>query len=486
MVPVKPEHSAGLGSTSTKGFLLSVGGYPPPLNAFFSAYNLQTGSWTNLTTPSPYTGLEGHTAVADPATGLVYVMGGFYNTPKVGNLLTVFDPKTAAVMQRMEATDANNMTGGSAVWSTRRKTLLLFEGSRAVGTGEVKGIVQTAIREYDTTVGQWRTFETKGTFPSPRLDACAVESDDGSKIILFGGATDANVILNTIHILDVDSAQWTQGQPAPAVRTQMACAYHSEIFIAFGGTSNQTAGLYSNQPIVYDVSKNQWVEYYSPSTNSTGAGIGAGIGAGTGADDGGSTESSQKSNMGLIIGASLGVAVVCAVVLGYMVQKRRRVRKAVERDARTAALLSNGEDHYSDRRQTIHKKIAGDINSNSNDNNWVLATAEHYAAKQTVGEPQALGSVEMGLQQSDRIPRSPHSTPDKKGEPKSSLGGRTVGRDGKGSFTTAASAEKAISFVKRESPSSISPTSARRSPHTAIGAVYSDSRLEDVVVPRAK
>ena len=163
MVPVKPEHSAGLGSASTNGFLLSVGGYPPPLNAFFSAYNIQTGKWTNLTTPSPYTGIEGHTAVVDPATGLVYVMGGFYNNNlqpnlKVGNLLMVFDPKAAVVMQRVEATDANNMTGGSAVWSTRRKTVLLFEGSRAVVTGDVKGIVQTAVREYDTTVGQWKTF----------------------------------------------------------------------------------------------------------------------------------------------------------------------------------------------------------------------------------------------------------------------------------------------------------------------------------------
>lgn len=163
MVPVKPEHSAGLGSVSTKGFLLSVGGYPPPLNAFFSAYNLQTGTWTNLTTPSPYAGLEGHTAVADPATGLVYVMGGFYNNnpepnPKVGNLLTVFDPKTATVVSKEPATDANNMTGGSAVWSTRRNTVLLFEGSRAVGTGDVKGIVQTAVQEYDTATRQWKTF----------------------------------------------------------------------------------------------------------------------------------------------------------------------------------------------------------------------------------------------------------------------------------------------------------------------------------------
>jgi hypothetical protein len=163
MVPVRPEHSAGLGSTSTKGFLLSVGGYPTPFNAFFSAYNLQTGTWTNLTTESPYTGLEGHTAVSDPATGRVYIMGGYYNNkplpnPKIGNLLTVFDPNTATVVSNFAATDANNMTGASALWSSRRKTVLLFEGSRAVNTGDVKGIAMTAVQEYDTTATQWKPF----------------------------------------------------------------------------------------------------------------------------------------------------------------------------------------------------------------------------------------------------------------------------------------------------------------------------------------
>ncbi|KAK5814654.1 hypothetical protein F5H01DRAFT_414700 [Linnemannia elongata] len=607
MIPIKPEHSAGLGSASTKGFLLSVGGYPPPLNAFFSAYNIQTGSWANLTTPSPYTGLEGHTAVADPATGLVYVMGGFYNNnpqpnPKVGNLLTVFDPKTAAVMQRVEATDANNMTGGSAVWSTRRKTVLLFEGSRAVVTGDVKGIVQTAVQEYDTTIGQWKTFETKGTFPSPRLDACAVESDDGSKVILFGGAADANVILNTIHILDVDTAQWTQGQPAPGPRTQMVCAYHSGLFVAFGGTANknQTENLYANQPIVYDVNKNQWVEHYSlpdavhvDSNGSTSDGISAG--------EGSSTESSpeEKSHMQLVIGAGVGAIVVmmiCAVILGYIVQKRRRDRKAVERDARTTALLSDGEDHYSHRRRTIHKRAARAINSNSNDNNRVMTAADHYAAAQAIAELQAardaaiaaaiaanggegdgvdenrranswdsdtfsqvtaseyestilmnvakarrlsdatsvavgagvvervsmdpqtyylyllhqqralqarhrelllgdnravtaVGSVEVGLQQSDKIRRSPHSTPVEKGENETLLGCSTVSGDGNGSSTITASAEKAISFVKRESSSSIAPTSVRRSPHSVVGAVdsgLSAPRLEGAVEPNAK
>ncbi|KAF9317617.1 hypothetical protein BGZ91_005338, partial [Linnemannia elongata] len=423
--------------------------------------------------------------------------------------------------------------------------------------------------------------ETKGTFPSPRLDACAVESDDGSKVILFGGATDANVILNTIHILDVDTAQWTQGQPAPGPRTQMVCAYHSGLFVAFGGTSNknQTENLYANQPIVYDVNKNQWVEHYSlpdavhvDSNGSTSDGISAGEGSGT------ESSPEEKSHMQLVIGAGVGaivVMMVCAVILGYMVQKRRRDKKAVERDARTTALLSDGEDHYSHRLMTAADHYAaaqaiaelqaardaaiaaaiaanggeGDgVDENRRANSWdsdtfSQVTASEYestilmnvakarrlsdATSAAVGagvvervsmDPQtyylyllhqqralqarhrelllgdnravtAVGSIEMGLQQSDKIRRSPHSAPVEKDENETLLGCSTVSGDGNGSSTTTPSAEKAISFVKRESSSSISPTSVRRSPHSVVGAVdsgLSTPRLEGAVEPTAK
>ena len=381
----------------------------------------------------------------------------------------------------------------------------------------------------------------------------------------------------------------------------MACAYHSGLFVAFGGTSNknQTEDLYSNQPIVYDVNKDQWVEHYSLS-GAVPAAINRSTSDGISAGEGGSTENSseEKSHMGLVIGAGVGAIVVmmiCAVVMGYLVQKQRRDRKAMERDARTTALLSDGEDHYSHRRRTIHKRALRAINSN--DSNKILTAAEHYAAAQAIAELQAardaaiaaavaangresggvdgdrranswnsdtfsqvttseyestilmmnvanarrlsdstavavgargaekvlmdpqtyylhllrqqralqawhpelllgdnravtaVGSVEMGPGQSDRVFRSPHSTPDEKGESESLLSGSAVGRDGDGSSTTAANAEKAISFVKRESSSSISPTSARRSPHSVVGAVdsgLSNSKLEDAVVPTAK
>ncbi|KAG0376343.1 hypothetical protein BGX24_007888, partial [Mortierella sp. AD032] len=370
------------------GHLLTVGGYPAPVNGFFSAFNLQTGVWTHLTTtPAPYVGLEGHTAVSHPTTGLVYVMGGFYNNNtgtgtgnnntnmiRVANLLTVFDPKTAKVVNRIEATDANNMTGASAVWSSRRRTVLMFEGSRAVGTGDVSGIVQTAaVKEYDTASGQWKTFETKGSFPTRRLDACVVESDDGAKIIYFGGAVDANVFLNTIHILDVDSGQWTLGQPAPTgTRSQMACAYHSGFFVAFGGMTTTTSSknqmedvMYTSQPIVYDVNKNLWVDNFTPPDAANSGNLGDGSG------------SSSRSSMDAVMWGGVGAIILmmlCALVGDYWNARQRRERKAIEMNARTRELLADSEDHHSSRRRTIHKR------ANSHSLHRVMTPAELYAA----------------------------------------------------------------------------------------------------------
>ncbi|KAG0376654.1 hypothetical protein BGX24_007435 [Mortierella sp. AD032] len=160
MVAVKPEHSAGLG-TGTGGYLLSIGGYPAPSGGFWSAYDIQTGTWNNLTTPAPYPGLEGHTAVSDPHTGLVYVMGGYYinnvnRSSQVANDLTVFDPKTGKVVQQTVASQYFNTTGSSAVWSTRRKSVLLFQGfSIATNIDAVYGVTQNGVRELNVTSGTW-------------------------------------------------------------------------------------------------------------------------------------------------------------------------------------------------------------------------------------------------------------------------------------------------------------------------------------------
>ena len=156
MVAVKPEHGAGLGGAA-QGYLLSIGGNPATPGAFWTAYDFQAGSWKAIPTPLPgnYTGLEGHAAVADPDTGLVYIVGGFYGN-MTANLLTVFDPKTATVVSSQAATDSSNRTDVAAVWSSKRKTVVTFGGSRAVST--VSGFDLSNLNEYDPSSRIWKTM----------------------------------------------------------------------------------------------------------------------------------------------------------------------------------------------------------------------------------------------------------------------------------------------------------------------------------------
>lgn len=171
MVYVKPEHSAGLGGASagSQGYLLSIGGNTVPGINFWAYYNIQTQQWTPITTPTaPYPGLEGPTAVSDPNTGLVYVIGGFWNldgtlatTLKITNFMTVIDPTQSIgtrIVSQTPATGLNNLTGAVAVWSTMRRSVLVFGGSRAVALADIAGLQMTSIDEYDPVRGTWGTM----------------------------------------------------------------------------------------------------------------------------------------------------------------------------------------------------------------------------------------------------------------------------------------------------------------------------------------
>ncbi|KAF9137117.1 hypothetical protein BGX30_010531 [Mortierella sp. GBA39] len=345
MVYVKPEHSAGLGGASagSQGYLLSIGGNTVPGINFWAYYNIQTQQWTPLTSQSaPYTGLEGQTAVSDPNTGLVYVIGGFWNldgkiatTLGITNFLTVIDPTQSIgtrIVSQAPATGLNNLTGAVAVWSTMRKSVLVFGGSRAVSLTHVAGLGMTNVDEYDPVRGTWGTMLTSGpSLPGARLDACAATSDDGSKIIVFGGELDVASFLSSIYVLDVATQIWKRGPDVPTQRSQSACAYHDGQFIVFGGTGskNMSEDMHTTQPLVFDVQALIWVlqfapkEVPSPPSSPNGGGNATGDGGGM---NGGETR--EKSNVGLIVAcASGGFVVLLGVMVAVILSRKKRERR---------------------------------------------------------------------------------------------------------------------------------------------------------------
>ncbi|KAG9066940.1 hypothetical protein KI688_012852 [Linnemannia hyalina] len=354
MVAVDPEHSAGLGS-GAQGYLLSIGGNPASSSGFWSTYDIQSGTWANLTTPAPYIGLEGQAAVSDPSTGQVYIVGGYYTdattNATVANRLTVYDPTSNSVVMQQAATDKTNLTGAAVVWSTKRNTILSFGGSRATSSSAVSGLQMGTIDEYDPASKIWKTMATTGNVPTRALDACAAASDDGSKIVLFGGSLDSNTFFSTIYTLDVVSGVWSQGVAAPDYRARMACGFHSGQFVAFGGSrgTNQMTDMQNNLPIVYDVDANAWSVNFDPN---------------------GATDGSGTGNKGAIIGGAVGgiVALIICAVGGFCFVKRRRAKRnkeAKDSEEKAAALVTESDDEIRRSQRVVHDKYNNGDNSDA-------------------------------------------------------------------------------------------------------------------------
>lgn len=166
MVAIEPKFSAGLGA-GTQGYILAIGGTPANGPGFWSAFDIQTKQWKNVSVEAaaisfvPYVELEGHTATVDPTTGLVYIIGGFDGlvsnapVPEDINLLTVFDPNTGKLLSQERATTDNSLTGANAIWSTKRGTVMLLGGSRAVATATVIGLDMSVLTEYSPSTKRW-------------------------------------------------------------------------------------------------------------------------------------------------------------------------------------------------------------------------------------------------------------------------------------------------------------------------------------------
>ncbi|KAG0012259.1 hypothetical protein BGZ80_000094 [Entomortierella chlamydospora] len=303
-----------------KGSLMAIGGMESP--AFYSMFDIDAGTWTNLTIKAPYVSLEGQSAVSDPNTGLIYILGGVGINNTVYNQLTVYDPKAKNTVSQQTSSAAASIIDQGAVWSTTRNTIITFGGTRAP-PADPKGLGTGDLNEYDPSSKSWKIMSTTGDIPPSRLDHCMAASSDGSKIVVFGGTAGDSTYFNTIYILDVKSGKWKQGQSAPVARTRMSCAFHSYQFIAWGGSSGANrATMLNNLPVVYNLNKNSWTDNYN------------------------ADEVEKKTPVGAIVGVIFGVLIVAGG--GFFFYKRQQRKKqendAYYNDAVAAAAVTSCED----------------------------------------------------------------------------------------------------------------------------------------------
>ncbi|KAG0380416.1 Leucine-zipper-like transcriptional regulator 1 [Mortierella sp. AD032] len=283
-------------------------------------YDINSAAWTPLSgVKSQYPALEGHAAISDPNTGLIYLLGGYNGTTAANfiyNSLAVFDPKSRMMVSQQSGTAANSLTDVGAVWLPGRNTILTFGGSRAPPAGT--NAVGNDVMEYDVASKTWKKMETSGDVPPARLDHCMAASNDGSKVVLFGGTVDGEIYFNTIYILDVKSGKWKQGATASTARTRMACTFHSWQFIAWGGSSGGSrTTVLTNVPVVYDLNSDTWVDNYDVD------------------------KTEKRSPIGAIIGGLVAVVVIGGAVAFLMIRRRKKSRQEQDEAYKSQTLATN-------------------------------------------------------------------------------------------------------------------------------------------------
>ncbi len=181
-------------------------------------YNLETGKWTTITSPS-----SGFIA-------LVTCQNKIYS---IGAQTQVYDPSTDAWLNRTQMPESLLKVNANVV----DDKIYVISGAKSASLG---GVYSSAVNQvYDPYLDSWSTM---ASIPTP-VEGYASAVLDG-KIYIIGGAAMSqdysNQVVNLVQVFDPKTNQWTTGTPLPTgVYAAGACAttglFASEKIYVAGG-----------------------------------------------------------------------------------------------------------------------------------------------------------------------------------------------------------------------------------------------------------
>ncbi|KAF9584843.1 Acyl-CoA-binding domain-containing protein 5 [Lunasporangiospora selenospora] len=289
---------------------------------YLSLLDLSTQTWirnaSRLHVPRRTSGLL---PVGNPLDGKIYIRGG-YTSEKI-DTLDVFDPEfdTMISLPLPMAAEEGGMRippltqWYSAVWSSRRRSILYFGGRYKQDYNYTTGL----LFEYLPDSNTWQILETSGKAPSPREDACMATDESNSRVVLFGGQDTDGTKLD-IFILNVDTLHWAQGASPRDGRVGFVCALYEDGFLVWGGAKDiLLTSFHTSRPAVYNLTTNQWTPTYRMAYDPKSLAV----------DDYGPKSGNSNSTLGLVLGLSMTAVAVGALCIGILLYRRER-RKATQ------------------------------------------------------------------------------------------------------------------------------------------------------------
>ncbi|KAF8922773.1 hypothetical protein BGZ58_003800, partial [Dissophora ornata] len=179
-------------------------------------YNFDTMLWTD-STPNPiFVPPNTYGSATDPSTGLMYigVPFGEESNGLVSFGISNFELQSITVAY----TNVPYMVRYHIAWNDKLKRVLMFGGSPYVFWPYTKNVSSTFDGLlYDPVHAVVTSFAATGDIPPNRFEGCFEPLNNGTKMILFGGASFDNgtTTRNDLYFLDVSSGKWTRGPDAP-------------------------------------------------------------------------------------------------------------------------------------------------------------------------------------------------------------------------------------------------------------------------------
>ncbi|CAH9055468.1 unnamed protein product [Cuscuta epithymum] len=181
--------------------------------------------------------------------GKLYVVGGTRNGRYLSDI-QVFDLNTLAWSTIKSNTEVLPGVSGHSMISWNKKLVLLAGHSRS-------GSDTVTVRIIDLESHDCSIMETFGTPPVARGGQSVTLF--GSKLIMFGGEDRNRRLLNDIHVLDLETQTWSSVetmQTPPSPRFDHTAALHADHYLLiFGGCSHS---VFFNDLHVLDLETMEW------------------------------------------------------------------------------------------------------------------------------------------------------------------------------------------------------------------------------------
>ncbi|KAK3839951.1 MAG: hypothetical protein J3R72DRAFT_447044 [Linnemannia gamsii] len=276
-LPSPPSSIAGFGYTSSiynhnRNWILGN-------NGTRQVFDLTTNQWILPQPENQYQSLELNpsesvwaVSIDDPSninsTGVVYFING-WSTPTLGSAVMNATTKT---IRRIEPSVP--LSGGYvAVWSSLRKSILVYGGYTTLAPLVAQRNLYELSLSDGTTPPAFELKASKGDLPLARYGHCLVEAYNGTKMVLFGGATQDNSTSDDIYILDVATLTWTAGKTTGAAavgasRMYASCAVTNDMFVAYGGAridhGTKAWSMVKEPVVVYNLKTSEWQTRFDP------------------------------------------------------------------------------------------------------------------------------------------------------------------------------------------------------------------------------